>query len=70
MREQAVDNDRVEDDSDDREAARYGESHGHGNSFVHGIWILQGVVSERKVLVERFDFVDDEESNDEGSALC
>lgn len=67
MRKQAVENDRVEYDSKDGETACYGQSHRHGDSFVDGIWILEGVVFEGEVLVEGFDLIDDEECNDEGS---
>lgn len=44
MGEDAIDEEGVDDDQDEREGAGDAEGIVHRNAFVDGIWILQGVV--------------------------
>lgn len=68
VREQPVQDDRVDDDDEHGEAAGDREGERDGHSLVDGVRVVQRVVLQRKRLVEGLDPVEDEESYDERTA--
>lgn len=68
VREQPVQDDRVDDDDQHGEAAGDREGERDGHSFVDGIRVVQRVVLQGKRLVEGLDPVEDEEAYDERAA--
>lgn len=68
VREQPVQDNRVDDDDEHGEAAGDREGKRDGHSFVDGIRVVQRVVLQSKRLVEWLDPVEDEETYDERAA--
>lgn len=67
VREDAIEEEGVDDDEDKGEEAGDGEGVGDGDAFVDGVGVLEGDVSEGEVLVVGFDGVEDEEADDAGA---
>lgn len=67
VREEAIEEEGVDDDEDKGEEAGDGEGVGDWDALVHGVWVLEGDVCEGEVLVEGFDGVEDEEADDTGA---
>lgn len=71
VREEAIEEEGVDDYEDEGEEAGDGEGVGYGDAFVDGVGVLEGDVSEGEVLVVGFNGVEDEEADDAGTVgLC
>ena len=69
MREDAVDDKRIEGDYDSRDERTDDESSTDGNPLMDCVRVLESVVLERKVLVEGFDGVECVEDDDEDAVV-
>lgn len=67
MREEAIDEEGVDDDEGEREGT--GDTKGvcDWDALVDSVWILEGVVLEREVLVVGFNGVEDPEADHTGA---
>lgn len=64
MREQAIDEESIDDDQDEWEEAGDAEGILDGNALMDGVRVLEGDVAEGEVLVVRLQGVEDPEAND------
>jgi hypothetical protein len=67
VRKQAIDEEGIDDDQDEREEAGDAEGILDGNALVDGVRVLEGVIAEGEVLVIWFKGVEDPEADDAGT---
>ena len=67
MREQSIDHKRVEGDDSNRTCNSNHDQPRYGHSFFYRIGVLQGVISQREVLVIRLDGIEGIEACNEGA---
>jgi hypothetical protein len=66
--EQAIEEEGVDDNEDERKSTGNAEGVGDGDALVDGVRILERDVGEGKVLVVGFDGVEDREADDTGTS--
>lgn len=69
MREQSIDEQRVDGDGNEGDNSGQAQGHGHRNRLVNGIGVLQGDVFEGERLVEGFDGIENVEAGDTGAVV-
>lgn len=66
VREQAINEQGVDDNESEWESTGDAEGIGHGDAFMDGVRILNGCVGEGEVLVERLNRVENREAGNAG----
>lgn len=70
MREEAIDQEGIDRDHNDRAANRYRDCLRYCDAFLDGVWILQAFILEREVLMVGLDRVENEECNGESAVAA